>query len=196
MSLDERHRNTSWNSSLSAITRTDSPPHPGDDTRSTPPASAPLTRHNSGEEPSGSNTPPEHLDFPEISELSKVPSYQTAVKTPVSRPLVSEGFALPDYRTALSAPSSQPGTPRISPVAPSIADSLETITEPAQEVPPISIPVPTLRESSPPPSQPRSRRQTLAHRRQFSSGFLHNVFHMAGEGDEGRRLHLLQARSG
>ena len=195
MSLDERHRNASWNSNLSGASRADSPPHPGDETRPTPPPSAPLTRHNSGDAPSGSNTPPEHLDFLGISELSKVPSYQTAVKTPVSRPLVSEGFALPDYQTALSAPGSPPGTPRLGPAAPSIADSLETVTESAQESPSITISAPAWRDPTPPP-QPRSRRPTLTHRRQFSSGRLGNVFSMVGEGDETRRLHLLQARSG
>lgn len=198
MSLDERHRNASWNSNLSGAGRADSPPHPGDETRPSPPPSAPLTRHNSGDGPSGSHTPPEHLDFLEISELSKVPSYQTAVKTPVSRPLISEGFALPDYQTALSAPSSPPGTPRLGPTAPSIADSLETVTESAHESPSITISAPAWREPTPPPPppQPRSRGPTLTHRRQFSSGLLQNVFSMAGEGDETRRLHLLQARSG
>lgn len=201
MSLDERHRNGSWNSNLSTAgtgnRTTDTPPYPGDELRPTPPPSAPLTRHNSGEGPSGSNTPPEHLDFPEISELSKVPSYQTAVKTPVSRPLVSEGCALPDYQTALSAPSSPPGSPRLGPATPSIADSLETITGPAQETGrPTPRSVPPSREPSPP--APQNRASTMpVHRRQYSSsGFLHNILHVVGEGDEGRRLQLLQARSG
>ncbi|KAK4150885.1 putative HECT-type ubiquitin ligase-interacting protein cred [Chaetomidium leptoderma] len=118
MSLEQRHRNTSWNSNLSAAgvgSRTaDSPPHPGDESQSSP------------TQPSGSNTPPEHLDYPKISELSKVPSYQTAVKTPV-RTLASDRFALPDYQTAVSAPSSRPGTPRLTAAMPSIVDSLETM---------------------------------------------------------------------
>jgi hypothetical protein len=217
MSLEERHRNTSWNSNLSAAStgsRTDSP---GDDSHSSPTASAPLTRHNSGEEPSGSNTPAEHLDFPEISELSKVPSYQTAVKTPVSRPRVADGCALPDYATALSAPSSPPGSPYLGPATPSIEYSLEAITEAAQEPSPVassvpssfSIPAPTsapaptsvptsysVPASRDPSPTAQSRRPTMAHRRQFSSGFFQNVLHITGEGDEGRRLHLLQARSG
>lgn len=259
MSLDERHRNTSWNSTTGTAapgqaSRAESLlPAAGDDAaQHTPPPSAPLTRHNSGE-PSGSSTPPEHLDFPEISELSKVPSYQTAVKTPVSRPRVSEGLALPDYRTALSAPSSAPPSPRLTPAAPSV-DSLEAISEVAGEaaaptstlaatsapaptsnpapttapvLPPTSAPppppaytpapaadpatAPTITPTPPPTSSeppapaaapaagsaPTRRRPTLLPlRRQFSPTFLQNVRPMSGEGDEGRRLHLLQARSG
>ncbi|SPQ23193.1 b2534ac8-1a7b-4ce0-8310-2f9d7f667695 [Thermothielavioides terrestris] len=106
MSLEERHRNASWNSNLSAAgtlprTGTSNAAHAGDETRISPPPSAPLTRQNSGDGPSGSSTPPEHVDFPQISELSRVPSYQTAVKTPV-RPLATDMFDLPDYETALT----------------------------------------------------------------------------------------------
>ncbi len=262
MSLDERHRANTWNSATGS--RTESI-HPDDALSTTaqqhtPPPSAPLTRHNSGNDPSGSTTPPaqEHLDFPEISELSKVPSYQTAVKTPVSRPRLSEGLALPDYRTALSAPSSAPPSPRLTPAAPSV-DSLEAISEvageaaaassptsapavtsapaptsapavtsaPAAAPPPPSYtppaaptpstdPAPTSTPNPPPTpastptpasadaptpaaanSAPQRRRPTLLPlRRQFSPTFLRDVLPMAGEGDEGRRLHLLQARSG
>jgi hypothetical protein len=208
MSLEERHRNMSWNSNLSgagagAALRNDTSPHPGDEAQASPPTSAPLTRHNSNDGHSGSNTPPEHLDFPEITELSKVPSYQTAVRTPV-RPLVSEVFGLPDYEAALSAPSSPPDTPRLTPITP-IADNLEPILGAARETVPtlgpapapasVSAPVtaPASREPSPPGT---NRRPTMSHRRQFSSGLLQTVRSMVGEGDEGRRLHLLQARSG
>jgi hypothetical protein len=197
MSLEQRNRNMSWNSNLSAagaVSRTDSAPHAGDESLMSPPPSAPLTRHNSGDEASGPDTPPEHLDFPEIAELSKVPSYQTAVKTPV-RPLASDGFALPDYQTALSAPSSPPRSPQLTATTPSIADNLETIVGGA--VPPLTsvsasapITAPASREPSPPP---QTRRPTT-HRRQLSSGFFQNVLHIVGDGDEGRRLQLLQAR--
>ncbi|KAH6640498.1 hypothetical protein F5144DRAFT_97185 [Chaetomium tenue] len=204
MSLEERHRNMSWNSNLSgagAAWRNDSSPHPGDEAQGSPPASTPLTRHNSNDGHSGSNTPPEHLDFPEITELSKVPSYQTAVRTPV-RPLVSEVFGLPDYEAALSAPSSPPGTPRLTPITP-IADSLEptlgAIREPVPTLGPAPAPAsapvtaPASREPSPPGT---NRRPTMSHRRQFSSGLLQTVRSIVGEGDEGRRLHLLQAHNG
>jgi hypothetical protein len=204
MSLEQGHRNMSWNSNLSAAgaaTRPNSPPHPADETHMSPPPSAPLTRHNSGEGASGHNTPPEHLDFPEITELSKVPSYQTAVKTPV-RQFASDVFGLPDYETALSAPSSPPGTPRLSAITPTIDDALDPIPGAAQETAPgpvlapapVSAPVtaPASREPSPPAP---NRRPTMPHRRQFSSGFLQNVRSLVGEGDEARRLHMLQARS-
>jgi len=41
--------------------------------------SPPLSRHNSGEyhRRSGRHSPEQHLDFPELEELSKVPSYAT-----------------------------------------------------------------------------------------------------------------------
>lgn len=212
MSLEQGHRNLSWNSSLSAAgasSRTDGSSNPGDESFMSPPPSEPLTRHNSGDDPSGSDTPPEHIDFPEIAELSKVPSYQTAVKTPV-RPLVSDVFGLPDYQTALSAPSSPPRSPQLTATPPPIADSLERIVEGAHDDPipaplapvlpapaPISVTAPSSREPSPPPQQTRRSNTGLSsHRRQLSAGFLQNVFHMVGEGDEGRRLHLLQARGG
>ncbi|KAK3292788.1 uncharacterized protein B0H64DRAFT_238763 [Chaetomium fimeti] len=208
MSLEDRHRNMSWNSNLSAAgaaVRNDSSPHPGDEMHASPPMSAPLTRHNSNDGQSGSNTPPEHLDFPDTTELSKVPSYQTAVRTPV-RPLVSEVFGLPDYQAALSTPSSPPGTPRLTPITP-ITDSLEPMlgAAPARETVPTLGPAPAPAPASAPitapasrePSPPaQSRRPTMPHRRQFSSGLLQTVRSIVGEGDEGRRLHLLQARSG
>jgi len=198
MSLEQRHRNSSWNSSLSTSgtgSRTDSPPQVGDGSPSTP-----LTRHNSGDEPSESTTPAEHLDYLPVTELSKVPSYQTAVRTPV-RPLVSGVSSLPDYQTALSAPSTAPGTPRLAAATPLVTDNLDAILEPERDTPDSNpdftfsssvVTAPASRDPSPPA---QSRRPTL-HRRQFSSGFLQNALHMAGDGDEGRRLHMLQVRSG
>ncbi|KAK4128494.1 hypothetical protein N657DRAFT_652161 [Parathielavia appendiculata] len=201
MSLEQRHRTTSWNSNLSAAgagSRTDSATHPGDDSHMSPPPTAPLTRHNSGDEPSGPDTPPEHVDFPEIAELCKVPSYQTAVKTPV-KTLVPDVFALPDYQTALSTPSSPPRSPQLTATTPSIADNLETIVEGAPGSIPALIsvsasaplPAPSSREPTP---LSDTRRPTGNHRRQPSSGFFQNVLHPVGDGDEGRRLQLLQAR--
>jgi hypothetical protein len=192
MSLEQRNRNTSWNSNLSAagtLTRTESPPQTADGSPSTP-----LTRHNSGE--SGANTPPEHVDFPEMSELSKVPSYQTAVRTPV-RPLATNSSALPDYETALSAPNTAPGTPRLAAAAPSILDALETIPEPAHSLDPTPAYAPAAGPShaATAPSSPTQSRRS-PHRRQNSSGLFRNALHSSGDGDEHRRLHLLQARSG
>ncbi|KAK2627897.1 hypothetical protein QTJ16_002543 [Diplocarpon rosae] len=53
---------------------------------------------------SGQRTPDEHLDYPEMSELTKVPSYRTAVRA--SARGISYSDALPDYSTAVSAPPS------------------------------------------------------------------------------------------
>jgi hypothetical protein len=77
-------------------------------------ASTPLSRRVSNEEDdhhtnrtsnltSGVHTP-EHLDYSELGDLSKVPSYSTAVKTPVRGMSYNEN--LPNYQTAVSAPPS------------------------------------------------------------------------------------------
>ncbi|KAK3941666.1 hypothetical protein QBC46DRAFT_98809 [Diplogelasinospora grovesii] len=186
MSLDPSHRNNSWHSMSAPVASGGggsggaTPHHPDHDSGhlsifQSPPQSAPLSRQNSDERSSGVNTP-EHVDYPEMSVLSKVPSYHTAVKTPV-RPLnSSEGFALPDYQTAMSAPASP------SPEETHTADPLGTILEAPQE--------PRSREPS-----PNGRRSTFPRRRQTSLGFTLSHFHQNhGDSDERRRLHLLQAR--
>lgn len=130
--------------------------------------SAPLSRRTSGEHSSGTNTP-EHIDYPDLSELSKVPSYHTAVRTPV-RPLnVAEGVALPDYETAMSAPPS----PTLAHAA--AVEALSSIPETSREH----------RYSS--SSEPRP---TIGRRRQSSLG----VSSHAGDMDERRRLHFIRAR--
>lgn len=68
--------------------------------------SNPLSRRNSHDDNGASrltsgNQTPEHVDFP---DLTKVPSYQTAVKTPVRGLSYSEN--LPNYETVLSQPPS------------------------------------------------------------------------------------------
>jgi len=74
--------------------------------------SNPLSRRTSEEEEhhmgvsnmtSGQHTP-EHIDFSDLGDLTKVPSYATAVKTPVRG--MSYSDALPNYDTATSAPPS------------------------------------------------------------------------------------------
>lgn len=74
--------------------------------------SNPLSRRTSEEdEPraavsnmaSGQQTP-EHIDFTDLGDLTKVPSYATAVKTPVRG--MSYTDAVPNYDTAVSAPPS------------------------------------------------------------------------------------------
>jgi len=85
--------------------------------------SNPLSRRTSEEEnarhsgmTSGQQTPDEHLDFAELGDLTKVPSYRTAVRAPARG--MSYSDALPDYVTAISAPPSperafsNPATPQ------------------------------------------------------------------------------------
>lgn len=75
------------------------------------PRSNPLSRRTSEEEEnngtsnlaSGQHTP-EHIDYSDLGDLTKVPSYSTAVKTPIRERSYAD--ALPNYETAISAPSS------------------------------------------------------------------------------------------
>jgi hypothetical protein len=95
--------------------------HPGD---SSLPRSPELSRRTSEEEhpgQSGHATPPIHTEFPSTEELSKVPSYTTATRTPLPRTAsFPDSFMLPDYSTAMSAPNS-PGQ--------AVANPMETINE-------------------------------------------------------------------
>jgi arrestin-related trafficking adapter 4/5/7 len=111
VSLDSSQRNSSYNSlgSLSVPSRSGSRPQ-----------STILTRSNSRDDRSGRSSP-EHLEVPELSELNKVPSYATAVRTPARlRAFVSDGVVLPDYESATA-----PGTPTGS----DTSDPLSTIRE-------------------------------------------------------------------
>ncbi|KAL3422055.1 arrestin domain-containing protein [Phlyctema vagabunda] len=89
--------------------------------------STPLSRRTSEEEEhhhngnisgvtSGRHSP-EHDEFLDLAELSKVPSYTTAVRTPLKRGASYVDSSLPNYEAALSAPPSptrgfsQPSTP-------------------------------------------------------------------------------------
>jgi arrestin-related trafficking adapter 4/5/7 len=51
---------------------------------------------------------PEHIDYSEI-DLSKVPSYSTAIRAPARGMSYTEAEALPNYETAISAPPSPQG---------------------------------------------------------------------------------------
>ena len=77
--------------------------------------------HNSGVSnlTSGRHTP-EHIDFSELGDLSKVPSYSTAVRAPI--PSTTSPAALPDYKAAVSAPAS-PTLILASPVSPDISSN-------------------------------------------------------------------------
>jgi hypothetical protein len=72
------------------------------------PASGFRTGSNSGDEQSG-RTSPEHIEV-DMEDLSRVPSYQTAVRTPIRSNSRTEAGVLPDYLTALSAPRTPPTT--------------------------------------------------------------------------------------
>ncbi|KIE03552.1 arrestin domain-containing protein, partial [Metarhizium majus ARSEF 297] len=84
--------------------------HHGSAPRSEPPSQN-LTRSNSEEDRSGRNsTEYVDLDPAEFAELNRVPSYATAVRTPVwSRTQPAAGL-VPDYQTALHAPRTPPAT--------------------------------------------------------------------------------------
>ncbi|KAK3995795.1 hypothetical protein QBC44DRAFT_366179 [Cladorrhinum sp. PSN332] len=191
LALSQQHRNQSWSSvqSAASIGSGYNTPHPdGAHHHHSPPVSIPLTRHNSGEEsPDEPESPPEHVDFPDEQTLAKVPSYHTACKTPVTRPLAGE---LPDYWTAVSAPSSPPRSPPLALVE--VADSgigLGSIAE----VPHESTPYEEQEELAmmrSPPSPPSAGRRTSPRRR---ASYIHQL-NIHGEGDERSRLRLLQAR--
>ncbi|KAI1174380.1 arrestin [Nemania sp. FL0916] len=129
VTLDDSHRgrfHLPHDSGSGAIT----PHHPHDSdhaTDSSLPHSPELSRRTSEEEhlghggQSGHGTPPIHTEFPSMEQLSKVPSYTTATRTPLPRtPSFTDSLALPDYDTAMSAPSSPTRV---------ITDPMETIVE-------------------------------------------------------------------
>jgi len=194
MSLEQRHRNSSWNSNLSAAG--------GMSRHSTPPGSAPLTRHPSAEHHTPGSATPEHLEFPEIAELSKVPSYQTAIRTP-ARLTSSSDCAPPDYQTAVSTPASpQLHTAVTSPITDPLDPIAEAEVRPTPTQSTAQTPVACeqqQQEQQPPlsrsPSAESRMTQTVSHRRQLSLPFrFPTLLHLSGDGDESRRLHLLQAR--
>lgn len=100
VSDDPTERNTAFNSTIGLSTLARSEPN-----------STNLTRSNSGEEtPSSGRDSPQHvhIDDPEngLSDMSRVPSYSTAVRTRAP----TDTFSLPDYQTALNAPRTPPAT--------------------------------------------------------------------------------------
>ncbi|KAK1520508.1 arrestin [Colletotrichum costaricense] len=170
VSLDPTNRNTSFNS-LNAITEDVAAPTSVPTGENSQSQSAALTRHNSAEDhpnshSSGRNSP-EHLDFPDMATLSKVPSYTTAVKTPLRRGPSSD--ALPDYFSAMSAPNTPPASE-----AP-VADPLGMIPE--------------HEGGGSEPTTPGGSHRSW-HRPQSMSNLLQAV---QGGGDD-RRIHLIQGR--
>lgn len=172
VSLSASDRNHSYNSLSGATTNGATTPHSqtADSRHDSPSHSAPLSRTASVEYRSGMNTP-EHV---ELEELSKVPSYTTALKTP-ARPLsMDQGLVLPDYESLVSAPTT-PSVIHASNPLDSIPESRASGTATSA------------------PSTPRPRPT----RRQTSLGFsnLLHYHHYTGEDDVRRRLHLLQSRA-
>lgn len=109
------------------------------------PASNPLSRRTSEEEnpmsnlASGQHTP-EHIDFSDLGDLTKVPSYSTAVKAPARG--ISYSDAVPNYEAAVSTPSS-PTRTFSSPTSPAGDNFLSngiaarrTTSRPTQQYPP------------------------------------------------------------
>ncbi|WQF83799.1 Putative arrestin-like, immunoglobulin E-set [Colletotrichum destructivum] len=171
VSLDPTHRNTSFNS-LNAITEDVAAPTSVPTGASSQSHSTALTRQNSAEDHPNSHSSgrasPEHLDFPDMATLSKVPSYTTAVKTPLRRGAGSSD-ALPDYFSAMSAPN----TPPASEVP--IADPLSMIPESHEG-------------AGSEPTSPGSSHRSW-HRPASMSNLLQAV-----QSNDDRRLHLIQGR--
>ncbi|KAF6843059.1 arrestin [Colletotrichum musicola] len=173
VSLDPSQRNTSFNS-LNAITEDIAAPTSVPTGHTSLTHSAALTRHNSAEEhsnphSSGSQTP-EHLDFPDLATLNKVPSYSTALKTPARGLGQANGESLPDYFSAMSAPNTPPANEVPT------ADPMSMIPESGHEG--------TGSEPTTPGGSHRSwhRPASMTHLLQ------------AIQGGEDRRLHVLQGR--
>ncbi|KAF7891280.1 uncharacterized protein EAF02_001605 [Botrytis sinoallii] len=136
---------------------------------------------------SGYHTP-EHLDYNEMGDLTKVPSYTTALKTPVRGMSYTE--ALPNYESAISAPPS-----------PTLHASSGSNT-------PHEHPLDGGQSHSHSHSNSNSHSHADTHRHHHGPGFLrrnpfssmgftplHPPSHAhSGEADERRRLHLLQHR--
>ncbi|KAF4973940.1 hypothetical protein FZEAL_9103 [Fusarium zealandicum] len=122
VSLDPSSRNSSYTSigSPGFMSPTSAPQFAAPRSE---PASTILTRSNSGGDDSSRNSA-EHIDLDasDLTELNKVPSYQTAVKTPARSRAGTGDLLLPDYQTALSAP-------RTPPAADHVTDPLGTISE-------------------------------------------------------------------
>lgn len=176
MSLDPSNRHTPANprnsGSGGASPHNNTSNHHANEASSHPssqPPSAPLSRQASREASSGTNTP-EHVDYPDLSVMSKVPSYQTAVRTPV-RPLsYPDGFGLPNYETAMSNPASPDMTAQTTGI-----DPLAMIPEVSHE--------------------PGAVRPTNGSRQpsQMSIASVRSNLRPA-DTDERRRLHLIRAR--
>ncbi|KAI5866160.1 hypothetical protein GGS23DRAFT_555775 [Durotheca rogersii] len=190
VSLDESRRNESYllhvpgSGATTPLTHHQDSEHTADSSHT---HSTELSRQTSEEEhagPTGHHTPPEHTEFLDLVQLSKVPSYATATRTPLLRTHSYTGsVALPDYQTAVSAASiSMPSSPsRV--VA---TDPLETIAERQHNG-----------AGAAPDSRSRSTSATRQANRHSIGGFNFFPGHGALGGFEGeRRVRLVPGRSG
>lgn len=199
VSLDQSRRNQSFTSvgshshsgTATPFLQVNDGEHTAD---SSQPHSTELSRQTSAEEHSGGvsghSTPPEHVDV-DLAQLSKVPSYTTATRTPLPRTASFTGsLALPDYNSAMSAPTSPSRTPFHE-----LHDPLATITEG-------SIAGGSRLESSAggtttePGTRTHSRSNSHNRRSHSSLGF--NFLHRSSPGDSHgeRHLRLTQQRNG
>lgn len=109
---------------------------------------------------SGTHTP-EHIDYPpeDLELLNKVPSYTTALKTPVRGLSYHENWDLPNYDTAISRPSSPTRGPSTGFHTPELVGSPARHT-PINSTSPTSgnrsPPTGTARPHPPQPSRPHS----------------------------------------
>ncbi|KAI1770334.1 hypothetical protein F4818DRAFT_450424 [Hypoxylon cercidicola] len=185
VSLDESRRNASYISMGSGSGVTTPFTHPQDSEHagdSSQVNSVQLSRQTSEEDHAGHaghHTPPEHTEFPDLEQLSKVPSYATATRTPLPRtPSYTGSIALPDYQTAMSAPA--------SPTRTVLADPMATITE-----------GPQIEMAVNPSARSRSSSRTRQANQHSVGGFNFFSGHTAVGGTDGeRRLRLVQGRSG
>lgn len=186
MSLDANHRSQSWNSLGNGNGSGGSTPQQVVEANpASQPVSAPLSRQPSDERDTSGSTTPDHLETANLAELSKVPSYQTAVKTPV-RPLnvSSQNGTLPDYQTVMSAPNS-PTMPHATLAPLSSMGALAPLPEAMPAIPEL------LEEDSLNMARPRP---TVSRRRQTAQGVSTPFHHQSVGDDDRRRLHILQAR--
>ncbi|OTA56248.1 beta-arrestin protein [Hypoxylon sp. EC38] len=187
VSLDEARRNEHYTTTTSGSGATTPFNHPQDSEHtgdSSQTHSTQLSRQTSEEEhrthAGGHHTPPEHTEFLDMEQLSKVPSYATATRTPLPRSHSYTGsIPLPDYQTAVSAPNSP------SPTV--VLDPLATITEaPHADV-----------DTTASATGSRSTSRTRQSNRHSIGGFNFFPSHAAVGGTDGeRRLRLIQGRSG
>ncbi|KAI1504707.1 arrestin [Biscogniauxia marginata] len=180
MSLEESQRNPAYLPTGSGAVTPHH--HDGEHTvESSQIHSTDLSRHPSEEgraSPSGHNTPPEHREFPDMEQLSKVPSYTTATRAPLPRtPSYTGSLALPDYQTAMSAPT--------SPNRVVLTDPMDTISESSQ-----AETAGNQNDRSRSPSRTRQSNRNSLIGFNFLTG--HTGISLA---DTERRLRLLQGRS-